>query len=86
VKVERFKTYFADLMRADQNPGVESVETYKVAGEAPDSPLRDIKITGTDGVTLYLRVVRGAADGEGLWGAEEKILTKPERGVQIIEE
>jgi len=70
VRLTRFKPWFSEQVAT--LPGVEAVEPYHVPG---DSGLTDVKIVGSDGVALYLRLVRVTPSGDDE-STPEKIVTR----------
>ncbi|CAM3412911.1 hypothetical protein KIPE111705_07170 [Kibdelosporangium persicum] len=69
MRVERFKDYLREKIIG--LPDVASVDTYAV-----DDAITGIKVTGTDGVELYLHVVRTSPNGGDNHNEPEKIVTK----------
>lgn len=59
MNIGEFKDYLRELLIKDA--AVDSVDYYDVPGNG--APLRDLAVRGTDGVSLYLRIVRTAPPG-----------------------
>lgn len=59
MRLDRFKPWFSEQLAA--MPGVKAVESYRVPD---DAKLTDVKVTGSDDVSLYLRIVRVTPKGD----------------------
>lgn len=80
MNVGEFKDYFRDLLVNSGNPAVAGVDFYDVAHN--EAPLRDLAVRGTDGVTLYLSIVRTAPPGGDK--PDAATIAKTEPGVRVI--
>ena len=78
--VDDFKDYFRGLLTNSGRATVAGVDLYDV----PDNghPLQDLAVRGTDGVTLYLSIVRTSPPGGDKPG--EGVVTKSTPGVKVI--
>lgn len=82
MRVDRFKTYLHDLLNNAQHPGIAGAGYYDVAGN--EHSLQDIRVNGTDGVTVYLRIVTTAPQGGDDHAQPERIVEKSVPGVQVV--
>jgi hypothetical protein len=72
VRIDRFKEYLRETIAGSGHPGVTGVDTFPV----PHDEITGIKVTCSDGITIYLQVVRTSAPGGDDPGAPETIVTK----------
>lgn len=80
MNVGEFKDYFRGLLVNSGNPAVAGVDLYDVPHN--QVPLRDLAVRGTDGVTLYLNIVRTAPPGGDR--PDTATVTKAKPGVKVI--
>ena len=78
---DRFETYLFNLLRDAGHPALAAVEEYDVAGN--DHVLRDVRVRGTDGITIDIRIARTAPAGGDPAEREETIVTKETPGVEV---
>lgn len=81
MRVDRFKTYLFDLLNNAERSDIASVDYYDVLDN--ERPLRDIRVQGTDGVVVQLRIVGSAPPGGDDQREPEKIIEKPTSGVEV---
>jgi hypothetical protein len=81
MRSKRFQDYLLGVLKRAEHPDIAAVELYDVPGNG--FPLRDIQVRGTDGVTLYLRIVHGAPSAGGDHAQPEKIVEKTSPGVEV---
>ncbi|MFI9381210.1 hypothetical protein [Kutzneria sp. NPDC052558] len=67
----RFNDYLFGLLQQANHQGIAKVEPYDAAGQ------RNIRVVGTDGITIELMAVGSAPSGGDPWQKPEKIVTKP---------
>lgn len=72
MRVERFKEYLRESLAGAGNPGITGVDTFPV----PNDEVTGIKVTCSDGITIYLQVVRTSAPGGDDHSKPETIVTK----------
>ncbi|HEY3608431.1 MAG TPA: hypothetical protein VGL06_13065 [Pseudonocardiaceae bacterium] len=78
--VDDFKQYFQELLTNSGHTAIAGVDVYDIPGN--EGPLKDLAVRGTDGVTLYLSIVRTSPPGGDKPGRE--VVTKSEPGVKVI--
>ena len=78
--VDDFKEYFRGLLANSGHAAVAGADFYDVSGN--EHPIKDVAVRGTDGVTLYLSIVRTSPPGGDKSG--EGVVTKSEPGVKVI--
>ncbi|WP_253771588.1 hypothetical protein [Goodfellowiella coeruleoviolacea] len=80
MRVERFRQWLHQVLAESGHPGIEAVAGYEVPGGGHGRT--DTVVRGTDGVALYLRVVRTAPPGGEDLSQPETVITR-EPGVPI---
>jgi hypothetical protein len=79
MRVQRFQAYFRGLLEGAPDAGIAEIEEYEVGGNEGRPNLR---VRGTDGVTVDLVIVGMAPTGDD-HNKPETITEKPAPGVHV---
>jgi hypothetical protein len=80
MRVRRFQEYFRGLLESASDSGIAAVEEYAELG-ADGRP--NLRVRGTDGVTVDLVIVGTAKRGGDDHTKPEVVLVKSEPGVRV---
>jgi hypothetical protein len=80
MRIDRFKTYFRDMLADAADSGIAAIEEYQGPG-MEDRP--NLRIRGTDGILIELVMVGTAKQGGDNHTTPEVITEKSQPGIRV---